>query len=1000
MPTTLIASLLVSSFAISATSATVIASVATVAIGFGVSIIGSLLSKGSQPKPSDGQVEINSSAAPRFRSYGRVKVAGNLVFANTINGFYGRILAMGSGPIDAVEQHWLDDHLVVLSGEDVTSAPYVVDGASRAFINFRLGEDNPALYAATHASFPELWTIDHLGRGVPSAEVVLAQTPSKVFTEVFPQGGDTLYRQVQRGALIRDIAGGAFLSPAWSDSAALVIADFLTHPDGMRLHDSWVLNEADSWVTAHSICNDAIPAAAGGTEGRYKIWSSYDFSERPADVLTRFLQACDAVIYPTPNRGIAIKVGKWEAPTVTIDDDAIIGYSGFGGGRDILTTANTIRARYMEPSEDYQETDAEIWADDADIALRGEIAADFDFFCAPNHSQCRRLMKIAAYRANPEWVGTLTCNLRAMPVMGERWINVVLSELGVSGTFEVLSTQFLIDDGSILSGIEIQVQSMPAYAYDWTVDEEGEPPGGGNRGATPRIAPLTALPPLTGFDATANGLFAVLRWDAPPSDSLTADIEYQVSSEAQWSAWPVADGATAARLGPLVLGTKYAFRARTRSELTNRVSDWSATDYITIGTEDWVLVADALAATVDLDFSDDLYFHRDKGTTLATTVSVARSAVAYADDKAGVWTSFAANTPRRTDRGLLVEEARTNGIRNNSMQGAVAGTPGTRPTNWGAPTLAGLTTQIVGIGTVAGIDYIDIRLFGTTTGTTFTFCNPEAAGQIAAAQGQAWTSSFFLAVVGGSTAGLTLLRTLILESDAALATVTSGPSSDLRPVLTSTLSRIALTYTLPSATAAWVSTRINGTVAAIGAVVDLTLRIGWPQLEQGGFATSPIRTTSAAVTRGSEIVTLTAPPTLGAGYTLYARGTPAINGADQVYVGLNDGSLANTFSLRRLSGNAVARLAAGGSTADLTSGAIAVGTPTELAAAYQRNAQALSRNGAAAATGASALVPAGMTTLSIGHGAIGTAPWNGYVERVALWPANRISNAGLQTLTS
>jgi hypothetical protein len=67
---------------------------------------------------------------------------------------------------------------------------------------------------------------------------------------------------------------------------------------------------------------------------------------------------------------------------------------------------------------------------------------------------------------------------------------------------------------------------------------------------------------------------------------------------------------------------------------------------------------------------------------VASLLTTTRASLAWSDDSIGVWRQFANNIPRITDKGLLVEEARTNGIRNNSMQGAVVGTPGTPPTNW------------------------------------------------------------------------------------------------------------------------------------------------------------------------------------------------------------------------------------------------------------------------------------------------------------------------------
>ena len=466
-------------------TAAILAEVIVIAVGLGISFLAQTLfsSKPAQPKPSDGQIIIKQPAGPRTRSYGRVKVGGTLVFANVSSGAYGRVIAMGSGEIDAVEEHWIDDHLVTLSGSAVTSAPFVPGGVSKAFIEFRLGTDSPALYSALNATYPALWTADHLGKGIPSAFLVIHQVDSEDMGDIFPNYGQTNYRQVQRGAKVRAVSSGSLTAPAWTDNAAAIILDYLTHPDGLNLADSWITNAAAEWEQAIADCFDAMETDTG-TEARYRIWNTYRFDERPADVLTRFLVACDGSLFPTPDRGLVLRVGKWTTPTVTIDGDAIIGFSEFGRGRDILSTANTIRARYTSPDHDYMETDADPWVDDADVAERGEYATDIDLFCSPSHGQTRRLMKLAAARLNPRWVGILQCNIKALPVMGERYVTVVLPELGINETFEVAGVQLVIIDGSILHALTIRVASLSSDAYDWDVVAElGAPP------PPPRIVP-------------------------------------------------------------------------------------------------------------------------------------------------------------------------------------------------------------------------------------------------------------------------------------------------------------------------------------------------------------------------------------------------------------------------------------------------------------------------------------------------------------------------------
>lgn len=200
--------------------------------------------------------------------------------------------------------------------------------------------------------------------------------------------------------------------------------------------------------------------------------------------------------------------------------------------------------------------------------------------------------------------------------------------------------------------------------------------------------------------------------------------------------------------------------------------------------------------------------------------------------------------------GLLVEESRTNSIRNNTMVGAVAGTPGTPPTNWANVIVTGLTASVASVGTQNGISYIDVRVNGTPSTSSFYNLVPDTL--IAGVSGQTWTGSFWGALVGGSLAN-TNAQIELRESDASQAFLANTTNSI---TLSGSLNRFSLTRTLNNVSTAFVSVRFIFQVTS-GLPVDFTFRIGLPQLEEGAFATSVIPTTTAAATRSADVASIT-----------------------------------------------------------------------------------------------------------------------------------------------
>jgi hypothetical protein len=363
--------------------------------------------------------------------------------------------------------------------------------------------------------------------------------------------------------------------------------------------------------------------------------------------------------------------------------------------------------------------------------------------------------------------------------------------------------------------------------------------------------------------------------------------------------------------------------------------------------------------------------------------------------EAAGWWSFASNLPRITNQGLLVEEARTNSIRNNSMQGAVAGTPGTLPTNWnstGSPT-NGISLAVVGTGTQNGIDYIDLRYSGTASAATTFIVNFETANAAAASSGQTWTQSVFAAIAAGSLTGIASSTVEVVGTNG-----TSGvENGSATMALTAALTRFFNTFTFANVG----TTNARGRVIVNvnnGGVVDITLRIGWPQLELGAFATSPIRTTSAAATRAADVIT---GPTSGLSstFSFYAEANvPQVNGSASWRVfELLDGS-ANSARVR--CNGASSYVFENNVDGGVSLAAITAGATQKVAGAIALNDMQAAQAGVLGTADTVVTPLTTITQFNLGNSQLASPrQMNGYLRRLALFNS-RLSNAQLQALST
>lgn len=188
------------------------------------------------------------------------------------------------------------------------------------------------------------------------------------------------------------------------------------------------------------------------------------------------------------------------------------------------------------------------------------------------------------------------------------------------------------------------------------------------------------------------------------------------------------------------------------------------------------------------------------------------------------------------------------------------------------------------------------------------------------------------------------------------------------------------------------------------ATVAGTVQYG--QIEAGPFATSPIITAGAAITRTADMATLPIGSwytpgawTMAADVTIESAASPGVYGAAE----FNDATTANRIflglSVGTLTGRTNNIIAGVGQGVALTVNSATATVPAKIALAQTPTAGTLVLNGGAAATIAWASgLPPGLSRLQVGS--LSTAnSLNGWLRRIRYWP-RALSSAELQSVTT
>lgn len=373
--------------------------------------------------------------------------------------------------------------------------------------------------------------------------------------------------------------------------------------------------------------------------------------------------------------------------------------------------------------------------------------------------------------------------------------------------------------------------------------------------------------------------------------------------------------------------------------------------------------------------------------------------------KNGAYIPVADGVLGETDKGLGLWEARTNYVRNPTGLGAVAGSPGTAPTNWAFTTTRnGVSARVSGVGVEFGLPYVEFTYSGTASANTFMELFTDTTGA-PATLGSTWTHHIHARLVSGTAPASFNVR--VFEMDAGGAYLAEGSTGfNIGALDPSRPQRLAETHVTANASVA--STRaVTAVVFSTGAPANCVIRQYAPNLKLGADISDPpvLQINNAEATRTSNIPTITNIATLVQNpFTLFVECELNANANDNRIMVLDDSSgndsrlVLRRGSDGRLDVIVISNNVTIGTLAVLPAGSFPGVALLRAAITWTGTQFRVSANGSAIAS-ITAAVPVGVNVINLGYDLIGGVKLNGWYRTFAAFPFT-MSDAQIQDITA
>ena len=453
----------------------------TAAVYVGTSMVTSAVLSGLQPKSSLGSSSGSSGLLTNSRGatasaevvYGQIRKGGTVTFLESSgenNKILHQIIVLAAHEVQEIGDIYINDEVVTMSNEDVTSEPYNgflkiykhTGNQVNAESNFAnsTSDLSDTLHSETSA------TSDFVGKGL--AYLYCRFTYDQ---NAYANGLPTV-TAVVKGKKIVTTSSGTEQSATYTSNAAWVIRDFLTSSYG--LDDDQI--DYTSFEAAADVCDETDVLSDGSAQ--YQINGVVDLSQPIGDVLTDMVAACGGSLFWGGGYW-KLYAGEFITPTKTLTLDDLRGPINLQTKTSMRDNFSKVAGTFIDKDNDWISGDYPpvssftFLADDNNV----ETVMDLPLPYTTNSIAAQRLAKQMLFRSREQISMSADFGLEALDVEVGDFIKFRNERYGWGSgsekTFEVIGWRLNPDpdNGDLRINLNLRESSSEAFGFS-AADEQ------------------------------------------------------------------------------------------------------------------------------------------------------------------------------------------------------------------------------------------------------------------------------------------------------------------------------------------------------------------------------------------------------------------------------------------------------------------------------------------------------------------------------------------------